>query len=64
MASDVDLFLLYAPPERPDLAALVKRRLGVPGLEVHAYTEEAYARLRPVLEAMPEAGVELLGEDR
>ena len=57
--SDVDLFLLYEGPPRPDAFALAKKTLMVPGLEVHAYAEKEYEALRPTLEAMLEGGIEL-----
>ena len=57
--SDVDLFLLYKGPPRPDAYALTKKTLMVPGLEVHAYAKEEYEALRSTLEAMLEGGIEL-----
>lgn len=60
--SDVDLFLLYTPPANPKVYILARQLLGIPGLEVHAYTEEEADALGPVLDAMLEGGVELYSD--
>ena len=58
-ASDVDLLVIYAGEERPDAYAVVRRTLGLRGLEPHLYTEEQYKSLQPTIDRMAADGVVL-----
>lgn len=60
VASDIDLLLVYAGPPRDDAYALAKKTLAIPHLEVHAYSEEDYGRLRETICRMEEEGIVLL----
>lgn len=57
--SDIDVLVVYADPPRPQAFALVKKTLGILGLQPHVLSEGEYEALRPVWERMTEGGVEL-----
>ena len=57
VASDIDLLIVYQGPSREDVYALVKRTLAIPRLEVHAYSEEEYQRLRETIRRMEDGGI-------
>lgn len=52
VGSDVDILIVYKGSHRDDVYALAKRTLGIPRLEIHAYTEVEYEELRPTLRRM------------
>lgn len=57
--SDIDVLVVYADPPRPQAFALVKKTLGILGLQPHVLSEGEYEALRHVWERMTEGGVEL-----
>jgi len=57
--SDVDLLVVYADPPRADAFALVKRTLGVRGIEAHVFAEGEYNGVRATWERMTHDAVEL-----
>ncbi len=64
VASDIDLLLVYAGPSRDDVYALAKRILGIPRLEVHAYSEAQYRNSRDVVRKMEEGGLVVFERDK
>lgn len=59
--SDIDLLVIYADPSREEAYQLVRRSLGVRGLEPHVYSEQQAGLLKETLERMTRNGVVLLG---
>ncbi|MGH7321250.1 MAG: nucleotidyltransferase domain-containing protein [Candidatus Rokuibacteriota bacterium] len=59
VASDVDLLVVYRGVPRSDADALVKRTLGIRGLEAHCYTDAEYLALAATLDRMTAGGIEL-----
>ncbi|MBI2073679.1 MAG: nucleotidyltransferase domain-containing protein [Gemmatimonadetes bacterium] len=57
--SDIDLLVVYAGPRREDAYALVRRTLGLRGLEPHVYSEEEAERLQTMLQRMTRHGIPL-----
>jgi predicted nucleotidyltransferase len=60
VASDIDLLVVYTGPARADAYALVRRVIGLRGLEAHVYAEAEYAEVAPAIERMVAGGVELV----
>jgi|SRR3990170_1489791 len=59
--SDIDLLVVYSGPRREDAYALVRRALGLRGLEPHVYSDEEAQRLQPVLQRMTRDGIPMSG---
>ena len=59
MASDVDLLVVYGGPERDDAYALCKKTMGVPRLEPHVYSRNAYEEMKQTIDCMMSGGVVL-----
>jgi len=59
VASDVDLLVVYQDPAREDAFAVVKKVLGIPGLEPHVYTEGEYRQAQQRIARMTEGGIVL-----
>jgi predicted nucleotidyltransferase len=59
VASDVDLLVVYQGPAREDAFAVVKKVLGIPGLEPHVYTEGEYRQAEQRIARMTEGGIVL-----
>lgn len=59
-SSDIDLLLVYAGDPRPDAFAIVKRTIGLPGLEPHVYAESEADRVGDVIGRMTRNGVVIL----
>lgn len=57
--SDIDLLVVYRGPPRRDAYALVRRSLGVRGLEPHVYCEEEARAMAATLARMTRSGVRL-----
>lgn len=57
VASDIDLLLVYKEPSRKDAYALAKKTLSIPKLEVHAYSEGEYRRMRDTIRKMEAGGI-------
>jgi predicted nucleotidyltransferase len=64
VASDIDLLIVYKGKTRPDVYPLVKRRLDIPRLEPHLYSEVDYKDMEETINKMIEGGIKLLIEDR
>ena len=60
VASDIDLLVVYEGAPREDAYALVRRAVGLRGLEPHVYAESEYAAVAPTVERMIAGGVELV----
>ncbi len=56
-ASDIDVLVVYADPPVPGAYALVRKTLGLRGLEPHVYTETEAAALHETIERMTRAGI-------
>jgi len=61
VASDIDLLLIYKGTHRGDAYSLARRLLAIPGLEVHAYSEEEYRRLGETVRRMEKDGIVVYG---
>lgn len=59
--SDIDLLVIYGGPSRADAYRLVRRALGLRGLEPHVYSEAEAEGVGATLAHMAERGVVLLG---
>lgn len=59
VASDVDVLIVYRGETRDDAYKLAWRVLGVPGLELHLYSEHEAEGVAPTLERMTQEGVSL-----
>jgi len=59
--SDIDLLVIYADPPREEAYELVRRRLGIRGLEPHVYSEQQAGSVKDTLERMTRDGVVLMG---
>ncbi|MCS7240205.1 MAG: nucleotidyltransferase domain-containing protein [Candidatus Bipolaricaulota bacterium] len=57
--SDVDLLVIYRGKLREDAFRVVWETLDIPGLELHVYTEEEYAKLKETLDRMCSPGITL-----
>jgi predicted nucleotidyltransferase len=45
VASDIDVLIVYKGKERKDAYKIAKKVLGIPGLELHIYSEEEYKKM-------------------
>jgi predicted nucleotidyltransferase len=57
VASDIDLLVVYGGDAREDAYGLVKRRLGIRGLEPHVYSQAQFAEMRDTVERMTADGI-------
>lgn len=62
VSSDIDLLVVYQGPRREEAYVLVRKALGIPGLEPHVYSQEEYAHSKEMLEAMTAKGMVLYQE--
>jgi predicted nucleotidyltransferase len=58
--SDIDLLVVYGGPRRVDAYKMVRRHVGLRGLEPHVYNQEEAEQLRATLDRMTVGGVTLL----
>jgi hypothetical protein len=58
--SDIDLLVIYGDPPREEAYQLVRRCLGVRGLEPHVYSEQQAGLLKETLERMTKDGIVLM----
>ena len=63
-ASDIDLLVVYEGERRDDAYALVKRTVGIPRLEPHAYCEGDYEVMKGTLGRMIRGGIVIAQEPR
>ena len=56
-ASDIDLLVIYEGPSRDDVYRLVRKTIGLRGLEPHVYTVDEAASLAPTIERMTAGGI-------
>jgi predicted nucleotidyltransferase len=59
VASDIDLLIVYRGERREDAFSIVKKTLGIAGLEPHPYTLDEYRTAGPTVERMVRDGVVL-----
>ncbi|MCD6236824.1 MAG: nucleotidyltransferase domain-containing protein [Thermoplasmata archaeon] len=50
--SDIDILVVYKDPKRDDAFKVIKKTIGLSGLEPHVYTEEEYREMKDVLNKM------------
>lgn len=62
VSSDIDLLVVYQGPRREEAYSLVRKALGIPGLEPHVYSQEKYAQSKEKLDAMTAGGLVLYQE--
>ncbi len=56
-ASDIDLLVVYRGPAREDAFAIVKKKIPIPGLEPHIYSETELAIFKDAVARMTAEGV-------
>lgn len=59
--SDIDLLIVYADPPRADAYKVVRRVLGVRGLEPHVYSQHEAEQVKATVERMARNGIVLMG---
>ncbi len=59
--SDIDLLVIYADPPRDDAYRLVRRVLGLRGLEPHVYSQQEAEQVKATVERMARDGIPLMG---
>ena len=55
--SDIDILVVYEGNKREDAFATVKKRIDIPLLEPHVYSEEEYSKLRGTISKMTAGGI-------
>lgn len=55
--SDIDLLVVYADPPRSDAYGIVRRVVGLPGIEPHVYAEQEAKMVGNVLDRMTKDSV-------
>lgn len=55
--SDIDILVVYEGKRREDAFAAVKRKIDIPLLEPHVYSEEEYLKLQETIKKMTTGGI-------
>ncbi|MCS7193096.1 MAG: nucleotidyltransferase domain-containing protein [Armatimonadetes bacterium] len=61
--SDIDLLVIYADPPREEAYKLVRKTIGIRGLEPHVYSESEAKQVKHILERMIADGIVLFDGD-